>query len=130
MGKSYLFECEKCGYRVIAAGGLSEGNDLKVQTIHCRDCRSLQDCVVALRTNAPPNLWQKFTWIREEVRPDLKTALNRLPLSPLQKRHWIEFAPACPVDESHRIEQWKTPGRCPKCKSFIEGRGLPYRVWD
>jgi len=130
MGKSYLFECAKCGYRAVVAGGVAEGNDLKVQTVRCRDCRTLGDSVIAVRSNTNPRFWNRLDLLPEDIRPSLLQVLNRLPASPSEPSHWATFEPACPANADHRIEPWTTPGRCPKCRAFMEGGGLPFRVWD
>jgi hypothetical protein len=52
MGRTYLFECAKCGYRAAVAGGAAQGPHLAVQTIHCLDCRELHDAVTELKVPA------------------------------------------------------------------------------
>ena len=130
MGKSFLFECTKCGYRAVAAGGRTEGNDLKVQTIVCKDCRSIYDCVVSLRVDATPQFWKSFAGLPQEVAPSVQSALARLRLSSIEASEWRECEPACPVDATHRFDLWTAPDRCPRCKAYLEGGGIPYRVWD
>jgi len=130
MGRSYLLQCAKCDYRAVVAGGVAEGYDLKVQTIHCRDCRTLADCVIAIRSNAAPRLWKQLDLVPEEIQPNLTQALNRLPPSPSKGRRWVTFTLVCPADSYHRVEPWTAPGRCPKCKAYLERGALPYRVWD
>jgi hypothetical protein len=49
MGRSFWFECSRCGYRATVSGGADRGRDLFVQTISCRDCRKLYDAVTRLR---------------------------------------------------------------------------------
>jgi hypothetical protein len=49
MGRSYLFECPKCGYQASVSGGADSGFELSVQTAACRDCRRLFDSVVRWR---------------------------------------------------------------------------------
>ena len=59
MGRTYLFECSKCGYHARVAGGAAEGEHFAVQTIACADCRALHDAVTrfkaltAARENTP-----------------------------------------------------------------------------
>ena len=43
MGRIYLFECEKCGYRVKVAGGAADGLEFTVQTILCNKLGQLLD---------------------------------------------------------------------------------------
>jgi hypothetical protein len=49
MGRSYWFECPKCGYRAKVSGRADRGLTLFVQTILCSDCRQLYDAVTRLR---------------------------------------------------------------------------------
>lgn len=135
MGKTYLFECDKCGYRATVAGGAAAGDDVRVQTAFCRDCRTLVDCVTAMRVNRS-GLMTKQTFSNQSIRspyqrpPTLAAALNRLPPTPGVRRVWLRFKLECPVNSTHRIEPWKHPGRCPRCRSYMEQNALPYRVWD
>ena len=133
MGKTYLFECAKCGYRTAVVGGVEEGSDVRVQTAYCRDCRVLVDCVISLRMNKP-GLRQGLTGLlasNESLKPpSVAAALNRLPSRPGQRRVWLKFKLACPVDPTHRVGPWKQPGRCPRCRTYMEPNALPFRVWD
>src|SRR5215831_14184587 len=45
VGRSYWFECSKCGYRTKVAGRADRGLSFFVQTIVCRDCKELYDAV-------------------------------------------------------------------------------------
>lgn len=130
MGRMYLFECKKCGYHTSVAGGLSEGYDLKGRTMVCSDCRSIYDCVIALRAEAETLLGSQLSNLTQAVAPSLQSALARLPLSTLKGSHWREFEPVCPVDATHRVAPWSTPGRCPRCKAYLESGALPYCVWN
>ena len=47
MGRTYMFECEKCGYHAMVSGGLAEGLDFTAQTILCHECRELQDAIIS-----------------------------------------------------------------------------------
>src|SRR5438105_15903009 len=49
MGRSYWFECAKCGYRAKVSGHGDRGLPVFVQTISCRDCKELYDAVVRAR---------------------------------------------------------------------------------
>ena len=49
MGRSYWFECAKCGYRAKVSGRADRGITFFVHTILCRDCRELYDAVTRLR---------------------------------------------------------------------------------
>jgi len=121
MGRMYLFECSKCGYRARVAGGAAAGVQFAVQTIACLDCRELHDVVVRCRMasqspeDPPPKL------------PRAAALWNRLPWG---GKTWVKFKPICPVSTTHRIRLWKQPGHCPKCGVFLEPHAMPFRVWD
>jgi len=122
MGRTYLFECSRCGYRVCVAGGADEGEHFAVQTIACADCKVLHDAVV--RFKASP-------WLRgnpPKTAPKFAAVLNRLP--PRGARQWLKFKPACPVSPLHRIRFWKQPDKCPRCGIFLELNAIPFRIWD
>jgi len=122
MGRTYLFECSKCGYHVRVAGGADEGAHFAVLTIACADCRELHDVVTLFKT--PPQPEENLP----KTTPKFAVALNRLP--PSGARQCLKFKPACPVASWHRIRPWKQPDRCPKCGDFLERDGIPFRVWD
>lgn len=130
MAKSYLFECEKCGYRSVVTGGLAEGNDVKVQTMICRECRLIYDCVIALRTATTVQLWKQLEHLPREIAPSLASALARLPIPSTMRRQWRRFTPTCPAEATHRVDPWTSPGRCPRCRAYMERGALPYRIWD
>jgi len=139
MGRTYLFECAKCGYRATVAGGVEQGPHLVVQTIHCLDCRELHDAVTELKVlaSAPekPQRWKlKPTPFdsgpSDEKPPAFATALNYLVVGSGKHFRWIKYKPACPVAARHRIRVWKQPGKCPKCGVFLDGSGTPFKVWD
>jgi len=87
MGRTYLFECAKCGYRAKVAGGADRGFHLAVQTIQCLECRELHDAVTELKV---PDLsasslerWklksiQLDTVTAPAAPPTFPAALNRL----------------------------------------------------
>ena len=122
MGRTYLFECSRCGYRVGVVGGMAEGDHVAVQTVSCADCKALHDIVTRLRI--PPQLKDN----PPITAPKLAAVLSRLP--PPGGRHWLKFKPACPVSALHHVRPWQRPGKCPKCGMFMERDGLPFRVWD
>ena len=122
MGRTYSFECSKCGYRARVAGGVDEGEHFAVQTIACADCKALHDAVT--RFKASPR--QKGN--SPQSVPQYAVVLNRLP--PRGARQWLKFKPVCPVLSWHRIRLWKQPDKCPKCGTFMERDGIPFRVWD
>lgn len=139
MGRSYLFECSKCGYRATVSGRRDHGPHLAVQTIHCLDCRELYDAVIKLKVPTSPasNLTQwklkpsPFTAApSDDPAPPFAQALNRLVLGSDTLFHWKKFRLSCPVAKQHHIRVWKSPGKCPKCGAFLDGSGIPAKIWD
>ncbi len=138
MGRTYLFECEKCGYRAQVAGGRDSGAQLVVQTIHCLDCRELHDAVVELKVPTTPTKvkpWKlKPTPFdpgpSDEKPPTFVDAVNRLLIGRGKDYRWVKYRLMCPVGERHRIREWKQPGKCPKCGVFLTGSGAPYKAWE
>ena len=122
MGRTYLFECSRCGYRAYVAGGAAEGEHLAVQTIACADCKALYDAVIRFKASPRPGENPPGT------APKFVAVLNRLP--PRGVRQWLKFKPACPVASWHRIRPWKQPDKCPKCGIFLELNAIPFRIWD
>lgn len=122
MGRTYLFECSKCGYRVRVAGGAAEGEHFAVQTIVCVDCRALHDAVTRCKA------WSRLRGNSAPTPPKITAMLTRLP--PRGARPWLKFKPACPVLPWHRIRLWKQPDKCPKCGNFLESNATPFRIWD
>jgi hypothetical protein len=140
MGRSYWFECLKCGYRANVSGRADRGLNLVVQTILCRDCKELYDAVTRLRVADEPERLRgvggfnkaKFQKARPSVSapPPFQSALNRLSLAGGERFKWLPFKPQCPVSAVHRVRNWNDPDQCPKCGVFLEKGGLPYRLWD
>jgi len=126
MGKTYLFECGLCHYQVKVSGGTAAGVDCDIQTVVCRDCRELFDVFTRVRRQSSPV--GKFRALHPEIPP---AALKG---SPARGKPWEESELACPMERDrhhkHRVEEWKDPGRCPRCGSYLEKNGLPFRVWD
>jgi hypothetical protein len=137
MGRTYLFECTKCGYRAKVAGGASDGLRFAVQTIQCFECRELHDAVTALKVAIPRIVGDTGAGVQIKGRPKvLKQAppfaavLNSLPLPARQRQRWQRFKAVCPVSPWHRVREWNQPGKCPRCGIFMEGNAIPYRLWD
>lgn len=141
MGRNFLHECPRCGYRARVAGGLSDGLWFVVQTLHCRVCKELHDAVVAVRLPVPalvdlklrPTLRgrrQLLEFAGFKGTPLFSALVDRLPPAGAKQYRWIKFPPACPVGVKHRVEEWRAPGRCPKCEWFLEAGALPFRTWD
>ncbi|MFZ0827133.1 MAG: hypothetical protein WAO02_06895 [Verrucomicrobiia bacterium] len=122
MGRTYLFECSKCGYHARVAGGVAEGEHFAVQTIACSDCRVLYDAVTRFKPS--PRQMEK----PPPAAPTFAVLLNRLP--PRGARQWQKFKPVCPVLSWHRIRIWKQPDKCPQCGNFMEPNAIPFRIWD
>lgn len=140
MGRSYWFECSKCGYRATVSGRTDRGHDFAVQTVACRECKKLFDVVVRLRVpDEPPPFAAGLKPLSLRRRPGLsrvpskppgfQAALNRLPVA-ANRSHWVSFRPQCPVSGLHRIDLWNEGGRCPRCSVRMERTALPYRLWD
>jgi hypothetical protein len=136
MGRSYLFECPKCGYKASVSGGADSGFELSVQTTACRDCKILFDSVVRLRVldlglKFPSDFQRmRLRKAEQETPPTLEVALNRLPPVGVKKFKWMSFQLRCPVSLAHRVNAWNDPGKCPRCGSFLEKNALPFRYWD
>jgi hypothetical protein len=139
MGRSYWFECAKCGYRAIVAGRADQGLDLVIQTILCRDCKQLYDAVTRLRMaddsgglggvgGLPAARLQRSRQITTP--PAFQAALNRLAPGGTRRLKWQAFKIQCPMSRLHRVRSWNDPDRCPKCGVFLEKSALPYRLWD
>jgi hypothetical protein len=122
MGKTYVYECGLCHYRVKISGGADSGLDCAVQTIACRDCRELFDVFTRVRRQAAPP--GKFKSRHPEIPP------AALPGSPARQHGWQKSNLSCPVNPKHRVEPWKNPGRCPHCGNYLEPNGLAFRLWD
>lgn len=142
MGRSYVIECPKCGYRACAAGGASDGAWFAVQTIFCAECGQLHDAVVQMKFAVPPLLetGKKARGQKRRLQlprldtpacaPSFQAAVNRLPPEGAKSYRWVKFKLECPVSPRHRIEPWKSPGKCPRCGLFMERSALPFRIWD
>jgi hypothetical protein len=132
MGRTYLFECPQCQYRAKVSGGADSGVHCEVQTVVCRDCRELFDVFTRVRRPAEAEERIKFSaFHRPEIPPViLQDSLFNPRRGPARLLVWKRLAPACPVVPKHFVEAWNDPGRCPRCGSFLEKNGLPFRLWD
>lgn len=142
MGRSYWFECARCGYRTKVSGRADRGLDFFVQTILCRECKELYDAVTRLRlaieSRAGPN--RKSAGLRlggllsqlrvPAVPPTFLAVLNRLPITGATRFAWVRFKLQCPVSAAHRVESWNEPDKCPRCGIQLERNVLPYRIWE
>ncbi len=139
MGRTYLFECGKCGYRAQVAGGADRGWHVAVQTVHCLECRELHDAVTELKVPhlSATNLarWKLKAHRLDAVTapatpPTFRAALNRVVTGAGKRFSWVRYPAACPVSSSHRIREWHQPGKCPRCGVFLDGNAIPFKLWD
>ncbi len=140
MGRSYWFECSKCGYRAKVSGCADRGLDFFVQTVLCRDCKELYDAVTKLRIVSESGIGARARRLLgpkllkrgrpPRAPPSFQGALNRLPCTGAQHFKWVVFKLQCPVSPNHRIEAWNEPDGCPRCGFYLERNALPYRIWD
>ena len=120
MGRSYWFECAKCGYRARVSGRADRGLSFYVQTILCRDCRELYDAVIRLRVPDELAGWGGAGPLRSgkgaaavpvlASPPNFQAVLNRLTLTGARRSRWLPFKAQCPVSAIHRI---RSPRRNP-----------------
>jgi hypothetical protein len=142
MGRTYLYECPKCGYRARVSGGLDRGLSFHIQTVFCRECGVLYDSIVRAKVAcgyAGSRVRQELqrAWASRssavsnfpEAPPPIESVLNRLPFRARQFT-WVQFKPRCPVSALHRVDPWVDRGKCPKCGGHLEKGALPYRVWE
>ena len=135
MGKSYWFECEKCGYRSKVAGRADEGLHLHVQTILCRDCKELYDAVTRIRILDGARLVLHGSMAAAPAEqasrpPSFDWALNRLRYEGESVSEWLMFPLQCPVSPAHRVREWNNPDRCPRCGVYLERSALAFRIWE
>jgi len=137
MGRTYLFECSRCGYRTKVSGGADCGFHFAVQTIFCCECKELYDAVTDLKVPAMPAVtrWKLKASRLDAAKaatptPTFQAALNRLMFPGLKRHRWLHFKTVCPVAAHHRVKEWQQPGKCPKCGYFLECNAVPFRRWD
>ena len=137
MGRSYHFECPRCGYRAKVSGRADRGSHLWVQTILCRDCKVLYDAVTRLKVPGESGFRPNAGFPNGRLRkknadrpPAFEAALNRLPLRAGNRAKWIPFKVACPVSAAHKVQIWNEPGKCPRCGVYLERNALPFRLWE
>ena len=139
MGRSFWFECSKCGFRANVSGQFDRGLNVAVQTIHCRDCRKLYDAVIHLRV--PDELKERSLnfGLRPRISPPqrapasppvLQVLVNRLPYKGIKYFRWMRYKPQCPVSAYHQVREWNAPDKCPRCGIFLEQNAIPYRIWE
>ena len=138
MGRSYWFECEKCGYRTKVSGRADRGLNVFIQTVACRDCRELYDAVVQVRIPEKrldgaflPGFGLRRPGAADHHRPpQFPLVLNRLLYHGTRRFQWLRFRLQCPRSALHRVRAWNDPDHCPKCGVFMERNAEPYRIWD
>jgi len=139
MGRSYWFECPKCGYRAKVSGHADRGLTFFVQTILCCDCMELYDAVTRWRVpDERLGLGSLPRWRQTRLTPQrglsappaFQSLLNRLPQTGVKQFKWLPFKLQCPVSAFHRVRGWNEPDRCPKCGIYLEKNARPYRFWD
>ena len=139
MGRTYWFECTKCGYRAQVSGKPDRGLNVYVQTIACTDCKALYDIVTRLRV-PDESKGMRFSFglnglrfslqQRNSVPPTFHSALNRLPYRGVKHYKWLNFKPQCPVSPIHRVQNWSENDKCPRCGLHLDKNALPYRIWE
>jgi hypothetical protein len=139
MGRSYCFECSKCGYRATVAGCADGGVSFEVQTIVCRECRDLRDVVTRVKQEPSSGLSKTAAGKRGrrvnrlltgEAPPSFELVLNRLPPAGAKRLRWVPYEICCPVSPLHRVQAWNDPGRCPRCGTYLDKSALPFRIWE
>src|SRR5438874_1728529 len=103
MGRTYFFECSRCGFRAKVSGREDTGFNFSVQTIVCRDCKNLYDAVVRLKTSEPSVAdvrknapgFRNGGLVRRQRRPEtpppFDAVSNRLLFSAAKQFRWVDF---------------------------------------
>jgi len=137
MGRSWSFECPKCGYKARVSGGPDRGFQVFIQTILCRDCKALYDAVIKLKVPDEPKpslgavrLGTRKSPAAPENPPAFESILNRLPAVAPKRFKWAAYKIRCPVSLAHRVQLWNDPDKCPRCGIFLEKNELPFRIWE
>ena len=108
MGRSYWFECVRCGYRAKVSGGSDRGLNVFVQTVVCRECKELFDAVTKLRLpdQARAAVYRRIWQILSGEEEDAKYAR----LSPADRRAIVEI-----LRETKKglPEYWQKPAGAP-----------------
>jgi len=140
MGRSYWFECSKCGYRAKVSGGADRGLHFFVQTVACNDCKQLYDAVIRVRVPDESGLhtgmasWRRpaMTAQRRDLSspPAFEAVMNQLPYKGVRRFRWLNYRVQCPVSASHRVQAWRAPDKCPRCGLHLERTAMPFRIWE
>jgi hypothetical protein len=139
MGRSFWFECTRCGYRAKVSGGADEGRDCVIQTIACRECRQLYDAVLRVRV---PELLEPPAGLKPggggllpvaaaaSRPPEFPSVLNRLRVPGVRKSRWLTYKLQCPLASHHPVEPWSDLSPCPRCGYYLEKNPMPFRLWE
>jgi hypothetical protein len=143
MGRTYAFECSRCGYTAKVSGGEDRGYNCFVHTITCSNCKQLYDAVIRARMadarSGPASSKPSFGSVKRKKEPPVISlgssatpffSPNRLLYPGRALTRWVDFHLRCPINPAHRIELWSAPGKCPRCGCHLDRSLLPYRVWD
>ena len=140
MGRSYWFECLKCGYRAKVSGRADRGLNSFIQTILCRDCKELYDAITRLKVpDERKELELSTGWRRLKASnpsrswstpPGFQSVVNRLPYRGVKRFRWLQFTIQCPVAGWHQVQAWNAPDKCPRCSVYLERSALPFRIWE
>jgi len=132
VGKTYLFECPQCQYRVKISGGADEGVHCEIQTVVCHECRQLYDIPLRQRRRDGAGDVVRFPGFQQPDIPPVVLGESSVTPSdkPLPLLVWRTIEMICPVNPEHSVEPWRDPGRCPRCGNFMEKNGFPFRAWD
>jgi hypothetical protein len=119
MGRSYAYECSKCGFQAIISGGADRGVMAWVQTIACRDCKKLYDALTRLKApegayanaGGSPGASKGKSRLSAVPPPAFPLVLNRLHPAGLKRFRWVSFKLQCPASPPHRVQAWNEPDR-------------------
>lgn len=135
MARSFLYECGRCRYRAVVAGGADRSAHCCLQTIRCRECRQLFDVPVRLRVST--DVSQLRQRLHRRLYPARPPELDRpVPgwnlrlVSQAERCQWATVKLRCPNVAWHHVQAWNQPGPCPRCGDTLDGTLVPWRVWD
>src|SRR5215208_5479926 len=117
MGRTYLFDCSRCGYRARVSGRADHGFNVCVQTITCQDCTQLYDAVTRVKRplasgleaqkQLKPASWKLPTkGVPTDSCPTFQSAVNRLAFTGAKRQRWVDCPLRCPVSAWHRVQVW------------------------
>jgi hypothetical protein len=134
MGRTYLFVCPRCEYRVAVAGGVERGLVCQVQTFRCSECKALLDLTTRVRVESREvprrlGLGRSEAW-QDQLRRRFSNWHLQLPVGVTSRDRWVTLKPRCPVSPVHRVEPWTHPGKCPRCDVHLDRTVMPYRIWE